>query len=438
MWRSPVAHLLWEQGVGGSNPLTPILISIVHLPNHDFTGIFKSMYPVLTLKSDKVASIAFHHPWVFSGALGKHEQLEHGILVHVADPKGKMLGTGTYSNRGSIAVRVFDFTEVELSVDWFVRRFREAQERRRILGFGPGTPTTGYRVIFGESDSLPGLIVDRYENVLVMQLATAGIERLRPQVIEALLQVFQPDCLIDRSDMSGRPDEGLQSRVEVVHGEDPGAVEFSEYGVWFLVEPLTGQKTGFFLDQKDLRREIQQFAANRTVLNLFSYTGSNGIMALKGGAKSVHHVDSSEPALALCNQQLELNELDTSATTTECADVFQWLDAHKDVHYDMIIMDPPALIKSQKDMESGSKAYHFLNRAAMRILNDGGILVSSSCSAFFTEPDFAFTLRRASVQAETTLHPLKTVYQSADHPVSVYFPEAAYLKSLICQVKKSR
>ena len=394
------------------------------------------MYPVLTLKPDKVASVAFHHPWVFSGALGKHEQLEHGSLVQVADPKGKILGTGTYSNRGSIAVRLFEFNQADLSVEWFVRRFREAQERRALLGFGPGTPTTGYRVVFGESDSIPGLIVDRYENVFVMQLVTAGTERLRPLIIEALLKAFEPDCLIDRSDMSGRQDEGLPSRAEIAHGSDPGGVEFAEYGTWFLAEPLNGQKTGFFLDQKDLRQEIQRLAANRKVLNLFSYTGSNGVMALKGGAKSVHHVDSSEPALALCRQQLELNDLDSATSTMECADVFQWLDGHQNERYDMIVMDPPALIKSQKDSDSGRKAYHFLNRAVLRIINDGGILISSSCSTFFTEEDFAFTLRRASVQAETTLHPLKVVHQSADHPVSVYFPEAAYLKSIVCQVKR--
>ena len=406
------------------------------LPFGEPGGILIDMYPVLPLKPDKVASVAFHHPWIFSGALGKHDPTEHGSLVHVADPKGKILGTGTYSNRGSIAVRVFEFDKTEITVDWFIKRFQEAQDRRALMGFGHGTDTTGYRVVFGESDNLPGLIVDRYESVLVMQLATAGIDRLRPLLIEALMRAFQPASLIDRSDMPGRQDEGLSAHAEIVLGSDPGGVEFTEYGSWFLAEPISGQKTGFYLDQKDLRREIQRLAADRRVLNLFSYTGSNGVAALKGGAKSVHHVDSSEPALALCGQHLELNSLDPSKMTTECADVFQWLDAHPKDRYDMIIIDPPALIKSQKDMESGRKAYHFLNRAALRMLNDGGILVSSSCSAFFTEPDFSFTLRRASVQAETTLHPIKVIYQSTDHLVSVYFPEAAYLKSFVCQVRR--
>lgn len=397
---------------------------------------FIFMYPVLTLKPDKVASVAFHHPWVFSGALGKHEAIDHGSLVHIADPKGKILGTGTYSNRGSIAVRIFEFGSTNITVDWFVKRFSEAQDRRALLRFGPGTDTTGYRMVFGESDNVPGLIVDRYENVLVMQLATAGIEQLRPLVIEALLSAFQPDCLIERSDISTRQEEGLPSRVEIIHGSDPGGVEFNEYGSWYIAEPHSGQKTGFFLDQKDLRREIQALASGRSVLNLFSYTGSNGVAALKGGAKSIHHVDSSEPALTSCATQLELNDLDAKTMTTECADVFQWLDGHPDDRYDMVIMDPPALIKSHKDSESGRKAYHFLNRAALRILNNNGILVSSSCSAFFTEDDFAFTLRRASVQAEVGLHTLKVVRQSVDHPVSVFFPEAAYLKTFICQVRR--
>jgi 23S rRNA (cytosine1962-C5)-methyltransferase len=266
-----------------------------------------------------------------------------------------------------------------------------------------------------------------------MQISTAGMDKLRNLAVDALQKVFKPGCLIERSDIASRQDEGLPERVETIHGSESGRIEFLEHGTRFLAEPTGGQKTGFYLDQKDLRREIRRLATGRRVLNLFSYTGSNGVAALQGGAVSVHHVDSSESALALCQTHAELNGLDGSKITIECADVFQYFNAAPASKYDMVILDPPALIKSQKDTESGRKAYHFLNRAAMRSLAEGGILVTSSCSSFFTEDDLAFTLRRASVQSGMSLSLLKMVRQSPDHPISIYFPEAAYLKSFLCK-----
>lgn len=393
------------------------------------------MYRSVMLKPDKLASISFRHPWIFSGALtGRPDDLPHGSIVYVVDPFGTILGTGTYSAHGTIAVRVFEFGKAELNVEWFTRKIREAEGRRRLWGYGDGTDTTGYRVVFGESDSIPGLVVDRYASALVIQLSTAGIEQLRPEIVEALIKVFNPTTIVERSDVVSRRDEQLNEVSNLLYGEKAGCIEFQENGLKFFANPVEGQKTGFYLDLKDLRLKIRHLTKDRTVLNLFSYTGSCGVAALAGGAKSLHQIDASEAALGLCSHQIGLNGLSNGHATYESADIFKWLGASPPERYDVVMIDPPALIKSQRDTEAGRKAYHFVNRAAMRMVNPGGLFVTSSCSAFFTEDDFCHTLRRGSVQNGVHLNLLKVVRQSPDHPVSVYFPESAYLKTLICQV----
>lgn len=395
------------------------------------------MYRTLTLKPDKLASISFRHPWIFSGALtGRPDDLPHGSVVYVTDPPGTILGTGTYSAHGTIAIRVFDFGKAYLDIDWFTQKIREANDRRRLWGYGDGTNVTGYRVVFGESDGIPGLVVDRYDTVLVIQLSTAGIENLRHEIVEALIKVFKPSTILERSDLVSRRDEQLSEVSNQLYGEKPGCVEFRENGLKFFANPADGQKTGFYLDQKDLRTEILHLTRDRSVLNLFSYTGASGVAALVGGAKSLHQIDASEAALGLCSLQIGLNGLTNGSASTESVDIFKWLGANPTDRYDVVLVDPPALIKSQRDTEAGRKAYHFVNRAAMRLVNPGGLFITSSCSAFFTEDDFCHTLRRGSVQNGVYLNLLKVVRQSSDHPVSVYFPEAAYLKTLVCQVNR--
>jgi len=394
------------------------------------------MYPSVQIDAKKVANIIHRHPWIFSGAIIKKEKaVTHGGLVRVTDPDGKFLGVGTYSDSSSIAVRVLDFTDVMIDHAWFVKRFQEAGERRRLLGYGPETQTTGYRLLFGEADGVPGLIVDRYSDVLVFQIATAGMDAMRALVISAISECFAPLAIIERSDISTRKEENLEDVIAIHVGKDPGLVEFMEQECTFSADPLNGQKTGFFLDQKETRAAIRSLAKGRDVLNLFSYTGAAGVSAMMGGGKSVHHVDASQAALDGCAVNAKLNNMGQKSVTTERADIFQWFNEHKDGQYEMVIMDPPALIKSNKDVEEGKKAYHFMNRAAMRLVKDGGIFVTSSCSHYFSEEDFAFMLRRASVQANVSLAILHITHQSPDHPVSVYFPEGQYLKTFICQVR---
>jgi 23S rRNA (cytosine1962-C5)-methyltransferase len=393
-------------------------------------------YPIIPLKAGREANVGFHHPWIFSGALSSVPSgITHGDLVHVADRQGTIIGTGTFSARSSIAVRVFDFKKAAIDEAWFVRRLQVADERRRLLGFGPGTDTTGYRVVFSEADGLPGLVIDRYGETFVVQISTAGMDRLRPHILAACQTLWSPAAIVERSDLVVRKEEGLQEVVAVHVGEAGKPVPFLEHGLHFTADVLHGQKTGFFLDQKDLRAAVGKLASGRRVLNLFSYTGATTVAALRGGATSVHNVDESAPALAQIAEHIKVNKLDTAASTAQEADVFTWLHEAGDATYDMVIVDPPALVKSRGEKESAAKAYHFLNRAALRLVADGGIFVTSSCSRFFSEEDMAFMLRRASVQAGVTFDVLEVLRQAPDHPVSIYFPESVYLKSFIGGVR---
>ena len=402
-----------------------------------------SGYPILHLRRDRAASVAFRHPWVFSGALEEApDRAFHGRLVRVAAPDGAILGTGTYSAWSSIAVRLLSFREETIDAGWLATRISEADARRRLLGFGPETETTGYRIVFGESDGLPGLVLDRYGGTLVFQLSTAGFDRLRDQLLGVLQDVFAPDVIVERSDLPVRREERLEEVTAVRYGSLPDeGVPFLEHGVRYLAHPLAGQKTGFFLDQRDLRALVRQLAARPPALggqalNLFSYSGATAVSALLGGVRSVHNVDGSETALGYGRTHAALHSLDETRYTAERADIFQWLAAHTEPAYDLVMLDPPALIKTQRDVEQGRRAYHFLNRGALRLVRDGGLLVTSSCSHYFSADDFAFELRRAAHTLGLTLHTIATVRQSDDHPQSVYFPEAAYLKSFILQVRR--
>jgi len=393
------------------------------------------MYKKIIIDAKKAANAIFRHPWIFSGAIvSKDFDLKHGSLVQVEDPNGRLLGVGTYSAASSIAVRLLSFSEATIDKNWFIDQLRKADEKRRLFGFGSKGETTGYRVAFGEVDGLPGLIVDRFDEVFVFQIATAGMDALRTEIVEAIKEVFAPRTIYERSDLPSRREEELADEVGLRFGEEINQVEFKENGMKFLAEVANGQKTGFFLDQRDTRTAIRKLAKGRKILNIFSYTGAAAVAALLGGATSILNIDSSDKALASIADNAKLNKISTKKFSTEQADAFTWLSARNEPEYDMVIVDPPALIKSRHDLEEGKKAYHFVNRAAMRLVKNGGIFVTSSCSHYLTEEDLAFTLRRASVQNNLNLSLLQVIRQPSDHPFSVYFPEAAYLKTFVCRV----
>lgn len=390
--------------------------------------VFAMAYPVIKLKEGREANVGFHHPWIFSGAIqSTPKNVALGSLVHVADRNGRIIGTGSFEGDANIAIRVFDFSETSIDAEWLRSHIEKAHEHRVFVGYGPDTDTTGYRVVFGEADSIPGLVIDRYADVLVLQISTAGMEGLLPIVVSVCKELFHPRAIVERSG----------AEYEIHEGALDAPVEFTEHGMKCVADVLHGQKTGFFLDQKDLRTSVERHAKDKKVLNLFSYTGATSVAALRGGAQSVHNVDESASALEFCTAHATLNGFAEKQITTEEADVFSWLGEGREETYGMVILDPPALVKTKREVEQAKKAYHFLNRAAMRLTERDGIFVTSSCSHFFSEDDFLFTLRRASVQAGVELDVVEMVRQSSDHPLSIYFPESFYLTSFVCRVRRT-
>lgn len=394
-------------------------------------------YPVIRLKPGRDGSVLHGHPWIFSGAIaGTSPGLANGDFVHVAGSDGSIIATGSF-NQSSISVRVFEQRQAVIDGAWLENKIRMSDGRRRLMGYGPKTDTTGYRAVFGEADGIPGLVIDRYGDAVVFQISTAGLDRRREEIIDVIARVFAPRMIVERSDLPSRREEGLGDVKGIHRGDDSGLARFSENGVKFLADPLNGQKTGFFLDQKDLRLAIlRRFSKGKAALNLFSYTGAASICAMLGGAKSVHNVDDSSQVMETGRDSAALNGVQESAMTWEKADAFKWLGAKMAPEYDLVIMDPPALIKSSKDIEGGKKAYHFINRAAMRLTKDGGIFITSSCSQALSTDDFAHILRRAARQSGVTLHPIGAFRQSDDHPVSIFFPEGTYLKSYAFTVER--
>ncbi len=390
----------------------------------------------MKLKASGRKVIARRHPWVFSGAIEKiPDDIENGSPVYLIDGDN-IVASGLFSQKSMIAVRIMAFDKVTIDREFMKDRISAAAEARKRIGFEENADTTGYRLVYGESDGLPGLVVDRYGNTLVLQISTAGTDKLRETIVEILTELYNPTAIYEKSDLPSRLEEGLKPQSGQLYGADIETIEFRENGRTCLADIVTGQKTGFYLDQRDLRQEIYHLAKDKKTADLFSYTGAAGIAALVGGASSVDFVDSSAPALALCRRHAEINGFNYESFETIEADIFQWLGTQNNPKYDLVLLDPPALIKSQKHIDAGVKAYHFLNRAAIRIINDFGILVTSSCSSFMTEEMLLEILHKASNQAGVSLNILKVVHQSPDHPVPVTFPEAAYLKSFICQVRR--
>jgi len=393
----------------------------------------------IVLKRGKELSVQLGHPWVFSGAIESiGDQVKAGDVVLICRDDGEAIATGTFSKRAGIAARIFSFSDISIDGEFVLRRIRDAQERRLQLGFGPTTSYTGYRVVFGESDGLPGIIIDRYDDIFVLQLGHIGAEKLRGNIVDAITSLFSPRAIIERSDLPSRKEDGLTDIVGILAGSDPGEVKFSEGTLTLIASPLSGQKTGFFLDQRLLRAAVARYSNHSRVLNLFSYSGAFGIAALSGSARHVTNVDSSESALALSTTLLKVNGYEESGTDSVSADVFQWLSDHGPDEYDMIVIDPPALIKRRGDLDRGRKAYHFLYRAALRLVRDNGFLVVSSCSIFFTQDDMIKTLRRASAQVGAAVEILEFVTQPPDHPILTSFPESWYLKSAVCRVRRER
>lgn len=399
------------------------------------------MYTRIDLNPSRKKQFQGHrHPWIFSGAIIKTALPKgqiHGQLVSIF-LDNEFLAHGYFNEQSQIAIRILSWQQDELiDKNFFETKIRSTIQLR--LENINQNDTTAYRLIFAESDFLPGFVLDKYNHTLILQIHTLGADQLKSVFIEALLKVYQeiyqqvPTAIIEKSDIAARAHEGLpRDHQAILFGKSVEEEIISENGHRFLVNFPQGQKTGFFLDQRENRQALQKYAKNRNVLNLFSYTGGFSIYAASGGAKTVESVDISKIALAATTKNFEINKF-TIPHTEISADCFEYLENLPENQFDIIIVDPPAFIKSQKALSDGIKGYITINSLALQKLPENGILVSSSCSAALSDQDFLRMLNWSAHAANCQIQIIEKKAQPVDHPLTPYFPEGNYLKFVIAR-----
>ncbi|EGQ8174196.1 23S rRNA methyltransferase [Vibrio vulnificus CladeA-yb158] len=396
------------------------------------------MSAAIYLVKGREKSVVRRHPWIFSRGIDRVEgNPQLGETVDVYGHDGKWLAKAAYSPESQIRARVWSFDKQEINKAFFVKRIQEAQLLREDVIVRDGL--TGYRLIAAESDGMPGVTIDRYQNFFVCQLLSAGAEHQKQNIVDALIEVF-PDCNVyERSDVSVRKKEGLQETTGVLHGEmPPKSVVIEENGVKISVDIVGGHKTGFYLDQRDSRQQAMKYVKDKEVLNCFSYTGGFGLYALKGGAKRVINADVSQPALDTAKFNAELNEFDISKKRAVFlnADVFKLLREYRDqgTKFDVVIMDPPKFAESKAQLNGACRGYKDINMLAMQILKPGGTLLTYSCSGLMDQVLFQKIIADAAVDAGRSVKFVERFEQAADHPTDTAYPEGFYLKGFACKV----
>lgn len=391
----------------------------------------------LILAKGREKSLLRRHPWIFSGAVARMEgKAQRGETIDVCDSQGKWLARAAWSPDSQIRARVWSWQQDEsVDIAFFVRRLQAAQQLRDWLAVRDGLDS--YRLIAGESDGMPGVTIDRFGAFLVLQLLSAGAEYQRPAIISALQQCY-PDCSIyDRSDVAVRKKEGLELTQGPVCGELPPALlPISEHGMQLLVDIRTGHKTGYYLDQRDSRFATRRYAQDKRVLNCFSYTGGFAVSALLGGCREVISVDTSQAALDVARQNVELNGLDTGKAQFLRDDVFKLLRSYRDSgeKFDLIVMDPPKFVENKNQLAGACRGYKDINMLAMQLLNPGGMLLTFSCSGLMATDLFQKIIADAAVDAHRDVQFIEQFRQAADHPVIASYPEGLYLKGYACRV----
>ncbi|MGI9834274.1 class I SAM-dependent methyltransferase [Vibrio vulnificus] len=396
------------------------------------------MSAAIYLVKGREKSVVRRHPWIFSRGIDRVEgNPQLGETVDVYGHDGKWLAKAAYSPESQIRARVWSFDKQEINKAFFVKRIQEAQLLREDVIVRDGL--TGYRLIAAESDGMPGVTIDRYQNFFVCQLLSAGAEHQKQNIVDTLIEVF-PDCNVyERSDVSVRKKEGLQETTGVLHGEmPPKSVVIEENGVKISVDIVGGHKTGFYLDQRDSRQQAMKYVKDKEVLNCFSYTGGFGLYALKGGAKRVINADVSQPALDTAKFNAELNEFDISKKRAVFlnADVFKLLREYRDqgTTFDVVIMDPPKFAESKAQLNGACRGYKDINMLAMQILKPGGTLLTYSCSGLMDQVLFQKIIADAAVDAGRSVKFVERFEQAADHPTDTAYPEGFYLKGFACKV----
>jgi 23S rRNA (cytosine1962-C5)-methyltransferase len=388
----------------------------------------------LKLKPERERSLLRRHPWVFSGAVaGLRGAPEPGEMVEIVSATGEFLGQGAYSPHSQIRARVWTWQQNEVVDAAFIRtRLEQAIHSREVtLGDVPAR-----RLVHAESDGLPGIVVDQYGDLLVLQCLAWGAEFWREAIADALMDLCEPASLYERSDVDVRELEGLPPRAGLLRGAELGASQIEEHGLKYAINIGAGHKTGFYLDQRDNRLRVQHLSAGREVLDCFAYTGGFALNALRGGASKVTLVEDSRDALALAGDNLRLNGLAEEKAEFVDGDAFQVLRLFRDQarKFDMVILDPPKFAATKMQAERAARGYKDINLLACKLLRPGGLLVTFSCSGGIDAALFQKIVAGAALDAGVDARILERYSQAADHPVALNFPEGEYLKGLLVEV----
>jgi len=393
----------------------------------------------LTIKPTREKSLLRRHPWVFASALNLSDEILHsaqdasGTTVDLLAPNGSFLARASYSPHSQIRARVWTFNDEPVDKEFFRKRIRAAISLRSKLQVEGRSDA--FRLIHGESDGMPGIVVDRYKNLLVLQSSTAGAEFWKETIADLLIEETGIQTIYERSDADVRELEGLKPIIGTLRGTLPDSqITITEHNLKFNADIQHGHKTGFYLDQRENRHRIGELSKDRDVLNCFCYTGGFSIHALAHGAKSVTSVDSSGDALKLLEENITLNHLPADRHTTLEGDVFELLRKFRDAarSFDLIILDPPKFAPTAAHAEKASRAYKDINLLAFKLLRPGGILATFSCSGGVDTALFQKIVASAALDAGVEATIIEHLSQGVDHPVSLHFPEGAYLKGLIC------
>ncbi len=387
------------------------------------------------LKKGKEESLKRFHPWIFSGAIARMDEgIEEGDIVRVIDNHGDFIAVGHYQI-GSIAVRVLSFSDIAIDDDFWRSRLQSALDMRVSIGIADSDTNNTYRLVHGEGDNLPGLVIDCYGETAVMQAHSVGMHMCRETIARQLIAVMgnriKHVFYKSETTLPYKADLGQENGFIYGGSEDNTAVE---NGLRFHVDWLKGQKTGFFVDQRENRSLLERYAKDKSVLNMFCYTGGFSFYAMRGGAKLVHSVDSSAKAIELTKQNVELNFPGDDRHQAYCEDAFKFLDA-ADGRYDLIILDPPAFAKHRAALHNALKGYTRLNVKAFERIKKGGILFTFSCSQVVTKDNFRNAVFTAAAQSGRKVRILHQLHQPADHPINIYHPEGEYLKGLVLYVE---
>ena len=389
----------------------------------------------IILKAGKEKSLLRRHPWVFSGAIAQIEgQPAEGDIVKVYSHTQEFLAAGHYQI-GSIAVRILSFDERPIDQPFWKERIGQAYRTRIAIGLADNPHNNVYRLVHGEGDDLPGLVIDYYAGVAVVQFHSVGMYRNKDDICRALQEVMgdRLTAIYDKSESTLPYKAGVQPQNGYIWGQSDNFTAM-ENGLRFTVDWIEGQKTGFFIDQRENRALLERYARGRDTLNMFCYTGGFSFYAMRGGARLVHSVDSSARAIELTKQNVELNFPEDSRHEAFVDEAFHFLEHAKD-RYDLIVLDPPAFAKHQKVLDNAIQGYKKLNRKGIEIIRSGGIIFTFSCSQVMTKELFRQTVFTAAANTGRRVKILHQLTQPADHPINIYHPEGEYLKGLVLYVE---